>query len=210
MQYLDFKNRVLMLINQYSIAGEDIALSYNNQEDYVLRIPALLNTAQRYLATTTKPIYASTELNWDEAEKRDGFYIFTMPSDFYQLVGRGIPVLKNGEFTMYHRYRWMGRDKMVIPAKDRAEGMEVHYHRYPVDVPNDPVDTFELDNEPDAQEAAAYYVAAYLVMFDNSFGYSALYNEFESRRQQMFERPQTEYDRIEDMYGNPGDGLYGV
>lgn len=209
MQYLDFKNRVLMLINQYSIAGESIALSYNNQDDYVLRIPALLNSAQRYIATTAKPIYASMPLDWEVAEQRDGFYIFTMPEDFWQLVGRGIPVLKNGEFTMYHRFRWMGRDKLVIPAKDKAT-MEVHYHRYPVDVPNDPRDDFELDNEADAQEAAAYYVAAYLAMFDNSFAYSALYNEFESRRQQMVERPQTEYDRIEDMYGNPGDGLYGV
>lgn len=209
MYYLDFKNRVLMLINQYSVAGEGIALSYNNQEDYVLRIPSLLNSAQRYLATTTKPIYASMRLDWDKAEQREGFYIFPMPDDFYQLVGRGIPVLKNGEFTMYHRFRWMGRNKMVIPAKDKAE-MEVHYHRYPVDVPNSPADDFELDNEPDAQDAAAYYVAAYLAMPDNSFAYSALYNEFESRRQQMFERPQTEYDRIEDIYGNPGDGLYGV
>lgn len=209
MQYIDFKNRVLMLINQYSVAGEGIALSYNNQEDYVLRIPALLNSAQRYIATTTKPIYASVKLDWDAAEQRGGFYIFDMPKDFYQLVGRGIPVLKDGEFTMYHRFRWIGRDKLAIPAKDKAE-MDVPYHRYSVDVPNDPADDFELDNEPDAQEAAAYYVAAYLVMYDNSFAYSALYNEFESRRQQMFERPQTEYDRIEDIYGNPGDGLYGV
>lgn len=198
-----------MLMNQYSVAGEDIALSYNNQEDYVRRIPRLLDSAQRYLATTTRPIYATLRLDWDTAEQRDGFYIFTMPKDFWQLVGRGIPVLKNGEFTMYHRFRWMGRNKLVIPARDRAE-MEVHYHRYPVDVPVDPDDDFELDNEPDAQEAAAYYVAAYLVMFDNSFAYSALYNEFESRRQQMYERPQTEFDRIEDIYGNPGDGVYGV
>lgn len=209
MQYLDFKNRVLMLINQYSIASENIALSYNNQEDYVLKIPGFLNSAQRYLATTTKPIYASMHLDWDAAEERDGFYIFTMPEDFWELVGRGLPVMKNGEFKMYHRFRWMGKDQMVIPAKDRAP-MEVHYHRYPVDVPNDPADDFELDNTPDAQEAAAYYVAAYLIMHDNAFAYQALYNEFEARRQQMYEKPQTEYDSIEDIYGTPGDGLYGV
>lgn len=209
MQYLDFKNRVLMLINQYSIAGESVALSYNNQDDYVARIPGLLNSAQRYLATTTRPIYATMHLDWDAAKQRDGFYIFTMPDDFWQLVGRGLPVMKNGEFKMYHRYRWMGKNQMVIPATDKAP-MEVHYHRYPVDIPSNPADDFELDNEMDAQEAAAYYVAAYLTMQDNAFAYSALYNEFESRRQQMYEKPQTEYDRVEDMYGNPGDGLYGV
>ena len=209
LNYLDFKNRVLMLINQYSMAGDDIALSYNNQADYVAKIPALLNSAQNYLATTTRPIYASLRLDWDRAEVREGFYIFTMPSDFWQMVGRGIPVLKAGELTMYHNYRWFGKDRMLIPAKDRAE-MEVQYYRYPKEVPAEPVDTFALDNEVDAQDAAAYYVAANLVMQDNAFAYSSLYNEFESRRQQMQERPQTEYDRVEDLYGNPGDGCYGV
>jgi hypothetical protein len=201
-----------MLINQYTIAGEGIALSYNNQDDYVLRIPSLLDSVQRYLATTTKPIYASMELDWDKAEQRDGFYIFTMPDDFYQLVGRGIPVMKDGEFTMYHRFRWMGRNKLVIAAKDKADysWLDVTYHRHSKPVPARPDEDFELDNEPDAQEAATYYVAAYLAVHDNSFAYSALYNEFEARRQQMFERPQTEYDRIENIYGNPGDGVYGV
>lgn len=209
MTYLDFKNRVLMLINQYTMAGADIALSYNNQADYVKKIPSLLNSALRYLATTNRPIYACQPLDWDAAEEREGFFIFKMPEDFWQLLGRGIPVLKAGELTMYHNYRWMGRDRMVIPAKDRAE-MDLHYYRYPKVVPTKPDDNYELDGEVDAQEAAAYYVAANLVMHDNAFAYSALYNEFESRRQQMYERPQTEYDRIEDLYGNPGDGVYGV
>ena len=198
-----------MLINHYTIAGNDIALAYNNQDDYILRIPSLLQSAQQYLATTTRPIYAELPLNWDTAEKREGFYIFTMPDDFWQMVGRGIPVLRQGEFTMYHRYRWMGRNKLVIPMSDKAD-MTIHYHRYPVDVPADPRDDFELDNSPDAQEAAAYYVAANLMMHDNAFAYSALYNEFENRRQQMFERQQTEFDHIEDLYGNPGDGVYPV
>ena len=96
-----------MLINHYTIAGNDIALAYNNQDDYILRIPSLLQSAQQYLATTTRPIYAELPLNWDTAEKREGFDIFTMPDDFWQMVGRGIPVLRQGEFTMYHRYRWI-------------------------------------------------------------------------------------------------------
>lgn len=209
MTYLEFKNKVLELINQRTIAGNEIALSYNNQDDYVLRIPALLNSVQQALATTTRPLYASMRLDWDKAEKRDGFYIFTMPDDFWQMVGRGIPVLKSGQFTMYHRYRWMGRNKLVIPAKDKAE-MEIHYHRFAVPVPADPEDDYKLDLMPDAEEAAAYFVAANLVIHDNAFLYSALYNEYEARRLQMFERPQTEYDHIEDVYGNPGDGVYGV
>lgn len=209
MNYGDFKNRVLMLMNQYSIAGNDIALYYNNQADYVLKIPALLESAQRYLATTTRPIYAEFPLDWETADCKEGFCIFTMPEDFWQLIGRGIPVMKDGEFKMYHRYRWIGRNKLAIPERDKAD-MSVHYYRYPISVPAKPDDAYELDNEPDAQEAAAYYVAANLVMHDNAFAYSALYNEFEARRQQMYEKPQAEYDSIEEIYGNPGDGCYGV
>ena len=198
-----------MLINQYTIAGNDIALSYNCQDDYVLKIPALLDSAQKYLATTTRPIYAEYVLDWDAAEHKNGFYVFKMPSDFWQLIGRGIPVMKDGVYTQYHRYRWMGRDKLVIPEQDRAD-MVVYYYRYPKPVPEKPDDDFELDNEPDAQEASAYYVAANLVMYDNAYAHASLYNEFESRRQQMFERPQTEYDSVEDLYGTPGDGFYSV
>lgn len=209
MNYGDFKTRVLMLLNQHTIAGNEIALSYNNQDDYVLRIPNLLNAALRYLATTTRPIYAEYPLDWDKAEKKDGFYIFTMPDDFWQLVGRGIPVIRSGRFVMYHKYRWYGRKKLVIPAADRGD-MTVQYYRYPVEVPAVPANDFALDGEPDALEAAAYYVAANLAMHDNAFLYSALYNEFESRRQQMTERPQAEYEDMEDVYITPGEGVYGV
>lgn len=209
MTYLDFKNRVLMHINQYTIAGNDIALSYNNQSDYILKIPSLLDSALRYLATTTRPIYAEYHLDWDNAEKKEGFYIFTMPEDFWQLVGRGIPVMSKGEIKMYRGYKWIGKNKLVIPVQDRAD-MTVHYHRYPKEVPAKPDDDYKLDCEPDAQDAATYYVAAQLVMHDNAFAYSTLYNEFESRRQQMFERPQAEYFSIEELYGNPGDGVYQV
>jgi hypothetical protein len=209
MRYKAFKDKVLQLINQYSITGNEIALSYNAQSDYVLRIPALLDSAQKYLATTTAKIYASFPLDWEAAETRSGFYVVQMPNDFWQLCGRGLAVMQEGEFTAYHRYRWLGRDKIVVPIRDAAD-MEVQYYRYPYEVPAAPSDGYMLDNTPDAQDAAAYYVAAHLVMEDSPFLYSALYNEFENRRQQMFEHPQTEYDRIEDSYGMADLGIYGV
>lgn len=208
MTYRDFKNRVLQLINRYTISGSEVALTYNAQSDYIRKIPGLLDDAQKYLATTTRPIYASMPLDWEAAEERQGFYVIQMPSDFWQLCGRGIPVMKDGEFTAYHGYHWMGNDKIIIPMKDAAD-MELTYYRYPSDVPEDPDDSFELENTPDAQTAAAYYVAANLVIEDNAFAYSALYNEFESRRVQMYERQQTEYHPVEDVFGLAG-GAYGV
>lgn len=209
MVYRDFCNRVLQLMNQYTIAGEEVALTYNAQFDYIARIPGLLDSAQQYLATTTKPIYATMPLDWRSAEERGGFYVIQMPDDFWQLCGRGLFRIKDGEFSVYHGYRWFGRDKIIVPIQDEAD-MELTYYRYPHSVPAEPDDTFELDNLPDAQDAAAYYVAANLVMYDNPFAYSALYNEFENRRQQMFERPQAEYEMVENTYTTPGDGVYCV
>ena len=54
----DVQDMSLQLINQYSIAGSSIASSYNNQQDYLLRIPLLVNAAQNYVATTAKKIFA--------------------------------------------------------------------------------------------------------------------------------------------------------
>lgn len=54
----DVQDTALQLINQYSIAGSLVANSYNNQQDYLLRIPRLVNDAQSYIATTAKKIFA--------------------------------------------------------------------------------------------------------------------------------------------------------
>lgn len=208
-RYLDFKNRVLMLIHQYSIAGEEIAPNYNEQADLLLRIPILLDSAQKLLATTTRPIPAELPLIREAAEEREGFLIFTLPDDLWQLSNKGIPVLRDGSFTHYRGYHRLGRDKLAIPTDDFGP-MAVQYHRYPVPVPLTPGDGFQLDNDEDAQDAAAYYVAAMLLLHENSFAYAALYNEFEGRRQQMTPRRSTEYETVEDRYTVPGDGFYQV
>lgn len=54
----DVQDITLQLINQYSIAGSLVSASYNNQQDYLLRIPLLVNDAQNYIATTAKKIFA--------------------------------------------------------------------------------------------------------------------------------------------------------
>ena len=43
MNYHEAENMVLKLIDRYSVAGTPMALSYNNQADFVAKIPALLD-----------------------------------------------------------------------------------------------------------------------------------------------------------------------
>ena len=53
---------VLQLLNQYSIAGSLVPLSYNDQKDTENRMINLINDAQMSLATTVRPIHASVRI----------------------------------------------------------------------------------------------------------------------------------------------------
>ena len=56
MKYADIKRAVLSHINQYTMAGSKVAPTYNNQADYLNRIPVLLNEALVNIRTLVKPI----------------------------------------------------------------------------------------------------------------------------------------------------------
>ena len=62
MDYKWAREFTLELVNQYSIAGGEIATTYNNQADYLRRIPKLLNDAQVYVATNAGKIRTITDL----------------------------------------------------------------------------------------------------------------------------------------------------
>ena len=66
MTYGQMRDRILMLLNQYSIAGGKIKVTYNNQADYLARVPAAVNDALVYLATTARRLRQVRELT--EAE----------------------------------------------------------------------------------------------------------------------------------------------
>jgi hypothetical protein len=62
MTYQECKNQVLKLLNQYTIAGNAVADGYNNQADYIRRIPSLINDAMMEISTTVRKIEAQCEL----------------------------------------------------------------------------------------------------------------------------------------------------
>ena len=53
MTYGQMRDRVLMLLNQYSIAGGKIRVTYNNQADYLARVPGAVNEALPIAAPLT-------------------------------------------------------------------------------------------------------------------------------------------------------------
>ena len=297
----------LQLINQYSIAGTPVSSGYNNQQDYLLRIPLLVNDAQNYIATTarkifaeyvfvqnptknlldgdmykqrlhtdqdivftasvakayyfevsgpasvkveangslvrqidvtpttrgflayrgitsqaatititftgTKPysirniaIYAETYATEAEVPAYVRFNEYTMPDDFFQLCGRGIPVNTDTGFVLSREYKWRGRKTLIVDASATGE-WKVDYYRYPTKIEQGTSLTTELDNVPEAQMCIPYYVASHLVYQDDPERSRQLRNEFEVRLSRIQDEIQTEVNPIEDVYGL-GGGCY--
>ena len=46
MKYGELRDQVLKLLNQYTVAGDPVAETYNNQADYLKRIPTFANDAK--------------------------------------------------------------------------------------------------------------------------------------------------------------------
>ena len=214
MNYGEARDLALHLIHQESIAGTRIPGTYNNQQDYLDKIPGLINAAQMDLATTSKKIPASVMLGELTYTEMSHSRIYTLPKDMWQRRGSGILVPAPREYRaqgqMYRRFNQckdLGRDRIVLPT-NLPEDSILEYWRYPTRLSLKPADTDELDNVPEAQEAVPYYVAAHLVIWDDAFLYASFYNEYEEKKMQMIELPTTEPSVVEDVFFF-GGGLYG-
>lgn len=210
MNYGQVKLASLRLINSATIAGTEIALTYNNQADYVQAIPLLVDDAQMYIATTVKPIAELVAL--DELPRSDAgsFWVYTLPDNCWQIMHGGlIRSFKNDldrqAINRFHDYRLYGKDRLFVPK--RVEHLALEYYRYPQSVGSEPDDSVELDNTPDTHAAIPYYVAAHLVMYDDSFRYASLYNEFETRLGRLGAPMRTETELMDDVYG-AGHAMY--
>lgn len=200
MNYKQARDFTLQLINQYSVAGSKVADSYNNQADYLIRIPALLNDAAMQAATTVAPIREVDELKNLRCNENGPWRVYTLPENCWQICSGGLIQYDGEEFRRFHRYHPVGRNKIVVPAGLTGE-VQVEYFRYPRLLDSEPKDEDELDNTIAVQMALPYYAAAQLVMQDDAFSFSALSNEFESRLARLAERPHTDLNTVEDVYG---------
>lgn len=196
MDYAWARDFTLELINQYSIAGDKVSMSYNNQSDYLNRIPKLLDDAQIIAATSVRRIRVVVPLV-DLSTGKTGIY--TLPEDCWQMAGVGLARFSPGGLQRVHRYYMLG-DKQFAVRDDRRGELWVEYFRYPRLLGTAPRGTDELDNTPEVQAALPYYAAAHLVMYDNAFAYSALFNEWEGKLDRMRELPQAEINVVEDVY----------
>ena len=98
MTYGEIRDRALKLVNQYSLAGEQIAESYNNQAEYVMRVPELVDDAQMIIASGPLPIRASKVLERSQAKDYGELLEYRLPVDLMQIAPGGLLVLDGERF----------------------------------------------------------------------------------------------------------------
>lgn len=197
MTYAEIKRHTLEKANLYTIAGEQVPGSYNNQQDYLNKIPALINTALVNIRTLVK---RSPEVYMlENGEPFGNMTRYTLPGDFYSLKTGGVGRIRDGKFEKVNTYWLQGNRYILIPKNCPGEFM-VEYYRYPVQLPDDPDDDFDLEEDPEVIQAAEVYAAAYLVLPDDQFMYTVLYNDYESRLGRISPGVTVELHQVGDVY----------
>lgn len=199
MTYKWARDFVLQLLNQYSVAGTEVPESYNNQADYLVKIPKLLDDAQLYVATGSGKIRTLTDMESLTRRSMGAWVLYELPEDCWQVCSGGLIRMDGPQLHRYSRYRLLGDNGIAVPGELDGE-LLLEYFRYPALLGDDPVDSAPLDNTVEAQMALPYYAAAHMVMTDDAFAYSALMNEFEAKLARMGERRQAEITVVEDDY----------
>lgn len=198
MTYGRIKNYALQLINRYSLAGGVLAPNYNDQQDYLNRIPMLVDDAVMYIATTVRAIPAYVKLSELESVFYDEYAAYTLPENCWRVKNAGLLIIDGGVIRRSDELRLLGDNKIIIPTEWK-EGI-LEYYRYPNKIGDKPDDAIELDNSKDTHDAVPYYVAAHLMLDDNEFGYAALYNEFEARLERIRAVPRSETVSVHNEY----------
>lgn len=198
MNIKECKDEALKLIERYSVSGQTVALSYNGQSDYMLRMNGLINDALMTIATTVKKIEAEYKVT-RTADEKDVWVEYTMPDDFYQRADAGVIYRDNEKLAFGSEYRWKSDRKFLVKSGVGGE-ISVMYNRYPVKVTAALPETTELDNSKDTHISIPYYAAAMLTQQDNPYLSATLYNVYETKLSRISEDVYTHNEPVSDVY----------
>jgi hypothetical protein len=196
MLYAEIKRETLGHINQATMAGVPVHASYNNQADYLNRIPELINEGVLTVRTTVKPEPVVFQLT--EGEVLGDLIRYQLPEDFWSLRTGGVSIIQNGHFQKSNDYRLQGKDYILTPNNGAAYTVE--YYRYPNKLPSAPADDFDLLEDEEVIRAATYYAAANLVLLEDEFAYTSLMNDFETRMVRITRGPVCEVQPVQDVF----------
>lgn len=199
MNYGQVRDMVLKLLNQYTRAGAAVEPSYNNQQDYLNRIPALVNDAMMEIATTARKIPATIALRDLPCQELEGEVRYQLPEGFWQFLSGSVVTTREGRTLPTNCYTVQGRRYLLVPA-GQAEDCTITCYRYPDLLPDKPADTDRLDNAPETHFAIPYYVASYLVAGEDSFLCALFYNKYEDKLAKMNQGVTAQVGAVADSY----------
>lgn len=213
MTYGWVQDQVLKLLNQYSIGGTNVPTTYNNQADFINRIPSLVNDAIMEIATTAKKIPATVELSGLYYDEVGEYKRYRLPQNFYQPQTGSVVLTAEGTRLHTNQYRLEGRDYVLLP-EDVKGAYSLAYYRYPALLPEDEdspkLRQIQLDNTEETHMAIPFYVASFLLADSDAFRCSLFYNKYEDKLAKMDAGVSLEIVPVEDAYLTDwsGNGVY--
>ena len=158
MTYGEVRDMALQLIHQEEIAGTEIPGTYNNQQDYLDKIPGLINAAMMDIATTAMFIPESVMLSELTYEDKGRSRVYTMPYDMWQLRGSGIlvPQPHGRGYTRFAQVKHIGKKQIILPHR-LPEDSIVEYYRYPIRFPQNSVQVEEITIVQDGDDVVTTY-----------------------------------------------------
>lgn len=213
MTYGWVQDQVLKLLNQYSIGGTDVPTTYNNQADFINRIPSLVNDAIMEIATTAKKIPATVELTGLYYDEVGEYKRYRLPQNFYQPQTGSVVLTADGARLHTNQYQLEGRDYVLLP-KDVEGAYSLAYYRYPALLPEGEdsamLRRIQLDNTEETHMAIPFYAASFLLADSDAFRCSLFYNKYEDKLAKMDAGVSLEIVPVEDAYLTDwsGNGVY--
>ena len=201
MTYGKLKERVMQLIFSYSVAGSEIPETYNNQADYIVMIPGLVNEAQMDIAISHKRLPAYKMLSELVSQESAGWDVYDYPEDCWQIMQGGLLDPNHG--NRFHEYR-IGLGKQILVRHGTPDNLVLEYWRYPEAVTADTTDEAELDNTPDVHECLPYYVAYGMLLYDDAYRAQVFKAEFDQRISKLREEVWLESGVIPNVYQGEG------
>ena len=200
MTYGKLKERVMQLIFSYSVAGSEIPESYNNQADYLAMIPSLVNDAQMDVATTVRRLPAIAELSSLEHYTLCGKELYTLPDDCWNLMTGGLLYRDSPLYDRFFGYRLIAGGRILEMPAHMGDEFAVEYWRYPTVVDDVTDDDEELDNTPEVHECIVYYVASYLLLYDDPYRAEIFKKQYTERLARLKEPVWLEPQPIQNVY----------
>lgn len=227
MNYGQVRDAALKLMNQYSLAGTEIEGTYNNQADYLRRIPDLVDDALWVISSGPRRIQEYKELHLVPKENyRMGMPTYKLPEDLFDIVPGGLLVTENPHEQPSLDSGYMRPDEHHIIFPERGKHFHgrvfLLYYRKPRSIRDckngaecpitggtcncedgdygQPPDCAVLDNQDDTHRPIPYFVAAHLLMQEDAFAYASLYNEWQTLLGSLYQAPQPHRHVVGDAY----------